>query len=134
MAEVLASLKKIGGSGEQYTETSLWTNPSPTASFTSQNVTLSDAITNYKYICFKWKAGTSSATYSTMLMLVTDFMRATGSDQENDCTIACKWTNDYIRRIEYISPTSIAITGSYRLNATGNNNGVNIPLEILGIK
>lgn len=132
MAEVLASLKKIGGS-EQYTETVLWTNPSPTASFAGQNVTLSDSITNYKYMKITWKTTTSDTAYSSAYVLVSDLASMTATNGSRFMSISCMSTNVYKRNVTYNSATSIGISTSYRENASGSNNGVNIPLEILGV-
>ena len=62
MSEKLCTLRTKGGGGGKYTETSLWTNPSPTSSFSGQTVTLSDSVSNYKYIAIK--SGFNSSYYS----------------------------------------------------------------------
>lgn len=132
MAEVLASLKKIGGS-EKYTETVLWTNPDPSSSFAGQNVTLSDSIGNYKYMKITWKTTTSDTAYSSAYVLVSDLASMTAANGNRFVSISCMWTNVYKRNITYNSATSIGISTSYRENASGSNNGVCIPLEILGV-
>lgn len=62
MSEKLCTLRtKGGGGGAQYTETSLWTNPSPTSNFPAsasyEDVTLSDSMANYKYIKITYAKG-----------------------------------------------------------------------------
>lgn len=133
MAEVLASLKKIGGNGEQYTETVLWTNPDASSNFTGQNVTLSDSISNYKYIKFTWKTTTTDTSSSSAYVLSSDLASMTNSNGSRFLSLSSLWTNVYSRNITYNSATSVSIATSTRQGASGNNNGVNIPLEILGI-
>lgn len=47
--------------GADLVETTLWTNPNTSASFSSQEVTLSDEYTNYDYIKFYYLGYGSSA-------------------------------------------------------------------------
>lgn len=138
MAEVLASLKKIGGNGEKYTETVLWTNPSPTADFAAQTVTLSDSISNYKYIAFKYKYGktTADTDYALEIFPVED-IRESVSDSNNrnivSLGIRTATAQLWARGVFYVSDTSIQFGTCYRLNtAASTANGAN-PLEILGI-
>lgn len=140
MAEVLASLKKIGGNGEQYTETVLWTNPSPTASFTAQNVTLSDSLSNYKYIGIKLAYGTSYNTgeyLTTILLTVADFRKGGYDTSVRRNNMALGIISDanksYGRTVYYIDDTSVRFATCYQVasSTTANNNA--IPLEILGI-
>jgi len=139
MSEVLASLKKIGGNGEQYTETVLWTNPNPSANFDTQTVTLSDNIGNYKYIAIKYKYGTATADtdYMTEIFPVSDVRKSTGGTSTTHDLIALGIMNasnqSYVRMVYYVSETSLQFTLCYRANAqTSTQNGAN-PLEILGI-
>ena len=136
MAEVLASLKKIGGNGEQYTETVLWTNPSPTASFAGQTVTLSDSIANYKYLKVKacYNGGYTNVAVSP-LILVSEFMTIVPSTRR--CTFnignSSAGNSYYSRAVQYVSPTSISFTDDWALKSNNTANTDVIPLEILGI-
>lgn len=56
-----------GGGGGTETETTLWENPSPTSSFSSTTVTLSDVFTNYKKIAFYYKAEIGSTDESRVI-------------------------------------------------------------------
>lgn len=134
MSEKLASIKKKGGGSGKYTETSLWTNPSPDANFTQTTVTLSDSISNYKYIAVKWKVSTSLSTTSTAMMLVDDFKSMLNQDGDNAFFIASISPSGWARTVFYVSDTSVTISTSYRINTQGNSGSYAIPLEILGLK
>jgi len=140
MAEVLASLKKIGGSGEQYTETVLWTNPDTSATFTAQNVTLSESMGNYKYIGIRFAYGTSYKTgeyISTLLETVADFRKFgySTSVRRNGTAICISDANNkaYERMCMYISDTSVRFGTCYQAASSTQANGNAIPLEILGV-
>lgn len=139
MAEVLASLKKIGGSGEQYTETVLWTNPSPSSNFAAQTITLSDSLSNYKYIGIRFKIHNTHASTpnATGIMLVSEFVqnrKNTGTDRRN-ILVASQNTNNatMARNAWYVSDTSIEFSVAYQISSTNTNTSYVIPLEILGI-
>lgn len=138
MAEVLASLKKIGGSGEQYTETVLWTNPSPAEIFDAQTVTLSDSISNYKYIAFKYKYGNTTADtdYALEIFPIEDIRGSVADSNNRDIVslgIITATAQLWSRAVYYVSDTSLQFSLCYRLNASGSTrNGAN-PIEILGI-
>ena len=138
MAEVLASLKKIGGNGEQYTETSLWTNPSPTADFATQTITLSDSISNYKYIGIKYCYNKTNTSIIDTVIYKTEEVRASVIDSgidHNAIMLGIQASNNYAysRIVGYVSDTSIKFTVGYRLSASGSSTNACIPLEILGI-
>lgn len=137
MAEVLASLKKIGGNGEKYTETVLWTNPSPNATFPATTVTLSDSLSNYKYIGVKFKNATNNSTECTALISTSDLIKSSsdiyGTSRVGIALQSIYSNSAYVRRVAYISDTSINITLAYQINGTGSQAGVMIPLEILGV-
>lgn len=140
MAEVLASLKKIGGSGEQYTETVLWTNPDPTSNFTGQNVTLSDSLSNYKYIGIRFAYGTSYKTgeyISTLLETVADFRKfGYGTGVRRNGLAICisdEKNKSYERLCIYVSDTSVHFDPCNQVASSTQANGNAVPLEILGI-
>lgn len=140
MSEVLASLKKIGGSGEQYTETVLWTNPDTSATFAAQNVTLSDSLSNYKYIGIRFAYGTSYKTgeyISTLLETVADFRKFgyNTSVRRNGTAICISDASNkaYERMCIYISDTSVRFNTCYQSASNTQANSNAIPLEILGI-
>lgn len=141
MAEVLASLKKIGGSGEQYTETVLWTNPSPSSTFAAQNVTLSDNLSNYKYIGINFGYSTSnySTGYhnSTILLSLEDFIKFGYKSGLARCgtslTVANTNNTIFSRSVLYLNDTSVRFGTCYQVGSSTQENTSAIPLEILGI-
>lgn len=133
MAEVLASLKKIGGNGEQYTETSLWTNPSPTANFAGQIVELSDNISNYKYIAVKWKDSTSVDQVGEIVLDSANFMTQASSPNFYNFPAMVSSNQSYTRAVAYNSANKIQFGQCYRLGQTTTNNAYSVPTEILGI-
>lgn len=135
MAEKLCTLRKKGGGGGRYTETSLWTNASPTSSFAAQVVTLSDSIDNYKYIAIKYKFDTSSNVEGSVIFLVSDIKK---SVQGVDTIVPCigaspQGVANYARRVFYTSNTKIRIEIATAMNKTGTSTAYVIPLEILGL-
>ena len=138
MAEVLASLKKIGGNGEQYTEAVLWTNPSPTADFAAQTITLSDSISKYKYIGIKYCFNKTNTNIIDTAIYKTEEVRASIIDNSTDHNIIILGLENiknyiYVRAVGYVSDTSIKFSIGYRTNTTGTTGNACIPLEILGI-
>ena len=126
MAEVLASLKKIGGNDEKYKETVLWTNPSPTADFAAQTITLSDSISNYKYIGIKYCFNKTNTSIIDTAIYKTEEMRASTTDSGTDhnaIMLGLQTSNNYSfsRVVGYVSDTSIKFTTGYRLNAASSS-------------
>lgn len=135
MSEVLASLKKIGGS-EQYTETSLWTNPSPTASYAGGvNVTLSDSISKYKYLMMRYRVSTSDATEFETIVSTSDFRKSLAAQNSPQWAFQARVSTNYYdnRFVVYVDDTTVLIRPAYHINASGTDNTAAIPLEILGI-
>lgn len=134
MSEVLASLKKIGGSGEQYTETVLWTNSAPTSSFAAQTITLSDSMSNYKYLKFRYKNTASGSLEASVICPVSDFVKMSDVSGNGILLIlAMQNPSIYGRRVYYVSTTSVNFKSALRVGSSGTTDSVAIPLEILGI-
>lgn len=140
MSEKLCTLRKKGGGGGKYTETSLWTNPSPTSNFAPQTVTLSDSIGNYKYIKIVYafdKNASGQTNIEDVIYPVDDFRRRTNGSSdwsivEDFASSGYQWT----RVSGYVSDTSISFGNCYRWSGstagTAQNQAI-IPLEILGL-
>lgn len=141
MAEKLCELKKKGGGGGKYTETSLWTNPSPTSDFAGgQNVTLSDSISNYKYIKinFAYAASYNTGKCNTSIVISTDDfkdMTYNTNDRRNGVSLSCQNTSNtaYSRMAIYISDTTVRFGTCYQVPTNTTANANCIPLEILGL-
>lgn len=137
MSEKLANIKKKGGGG-QMTETVLWTNPSPTTSFTLQTITLSENFTNYDYVRIYLKGSRTDNT-ECMIEVPSDKLKAAVTSVAYRPNIYIggydgNGTYQYVRRISYITDSSLSINSSYRINAAATNDNLFIPIKITGIK
>lgn len=133
MAEKLCELKKKGGGGGKYTETSLWTNSAPTSNFASQSVSLSESMDNFKYIGIKYKRTTTSTDSITVIILVSEFKLATDGSTNYHIGLGGNNTNTYTRRCVYQSNTTIGFANAGRIGTSGTDNSLIIPTEILGL-
>ena len=124
----------IGGGGSQYTETSLWTNASPSSNFSTQTITLSDSISKYKYIKFTYKVGVSVNTSSSFVIDVTELKKSLSESYAPLLSYTCNYNSvARSRGIVYVSDTQLTIRASYNVNNTGGSDATCIPLEILGL-
>ena len=139
MAEKLCTLRTKGGGGGKYTETSLWTNANPSASagFAAQTVTLSESIDNFKYIAFKYKFNNATDSILTSVFTVEDVKKSVLSTSTHHSVIELgiqDSSNYYLARpVGYVNSTSIQFLTSYRLNGAASSANGAIPLEILGL-
>ena len=121
------------------TKTTLWTNPTPTAStFPAQTVTLSDSIRNYDYIGIRYIQSQGYPTESNGLVKVSEFLNMTNltsySPQFGFGNINAAGSELYFRRLNYASDTSIYISIAGAVNKSGTSNVISFPLEIYGLK
>ena len=139
---------KMGGAGYLYatqegsSETTLWTNSSPTSNFNSQSVSLSDDYTNYKKIRFYYRVSTSddTETYIEYDKAVIDtwlVQGSTASGYKNVGTITFQnGSYTYTRPIRRGSSgdNSFYIYVAYRLNTQANLQTHGIPTKITGLQ
>ena len=140
MAEKLCTLRTKGGGGGRYTETSLWTNQSPSSDFAGQEVTLSDSIENYKYIKINYAYATSYNTgkcNTSIVVSVDDFKNMTYSTNDRHNIGALSVQNQsntaYNRILFYVSNTAVRFGTCYQQGTNTASNANSIPLEILGL-
>jgi hypothetical protein len=136
MAEKLCELRKKGGGGGKYTETSLWTNPSPTSEFSGGNVTLSDSLSNYKYIKIKTRVSTTIATTWSTIYLVDDFKTFAQNSTPSGCGHIASMNTSNTRRsrgVVYVNDTTVNYKVVYEDGTPTQNNTNTIPVEILGL-
>lgn len=125
---------RCGGGGD-LTETTLWTNSSPTSNFSAQEVTLSDSISNYDYIEIVWRVSTSNSTEGAVMMPVSTFIDSGTSYDKPKLSICVAATSAlYARRVQYTSDTSVYITICYKVGSSGTSGAYAIPLYIKGVK
>ena len=134
MSEKLCTLRTKGGGGGKYTETSLWTNPSPSSDFAAQTITLSDDMDNYEYIKIKYcfSASYNTGNYLSDYIISVDELKkspypeASGTARLNFSLARMNTSNvACYRKFYYASSTTVRF-GSTDTNAL-------IPFEILGL-
>ena len=136
MSEKLCALKKIGGGTKELTETTLWTNSSPTSNFAYQTVSLSDSMDNYDFLAFYWRISTSNASETHLIIPVSEFKK-----EDNTLTLTFKSligvqynAATYARLLAYISETQSVLGTAYQLGGSATNNSLIIPTKIIGMK
>lgn len=67
-----------GGGGGTLTETTLWTNSSPSSAQTNTTISLSNNINNYDYLRIYWKRDTSTNEDISVMVSVDDFKKTKG--------------------------------------------------------
>lgn len=121
-----AKASKGGGGSKSL----LWSNGSPTSSFSAKTVTLSDSIENYDFLLFEYLFGTSVLRYYSVLVLASGFP----SNSINiDLAFNSGAANRTGSREATIASTTTVTFGSGSYNAA-TNNAYGIPTAIYGIK
>lgn len=117
--------------------TLLWSNQSPTSSFTGKTITLSQAFTNFRYIRIVYNAATNKTTQASIIVTREDLQNSSW----NDTTVPLvsfsgrnpNSTSQFTRRIIYSSATQLSISDAYQLAQNITNNSSTIPLYIYGL-
>lgn len=135
----------IAASGVAYTR--LWTNDTPTASFASQTLALSDSATNYDALRIVWKysAGTDvtednwSADDASAIAYIYDIrskrdLIVSGQRLPNMGAVFYAASYAYARRAYFSADDAILFGSALRMNASGSDNNILIPLFIDGVK
>ena len=117
-------------------ETVLWTNPSPTSSFTSQDISLSQSIDDFDEVVIYFRLSTTDNTESFVKYSVEEFKKfrestnAVGTITSRAGATSAVW----VRAIFYYGSTTVHFAHSWQ---TGNNSAINsntIPTKIVGLK
>ena len=132
MAEKLCTLRTKGGG--KYTETSLWTNPSSGTLFGGQTVTLSDNISNYKYLKVRYKNNTTVDQVGIIIVDIANFISQSPAPNNYNFPGMLTSNLSYARSFVYASANKIQFGTCYRITNGTANNSYSIPLEILGIE
>lgn len=124
-----------GGGGGGETETTLWTNPSPTSSIVSSTITLLDDLTKYEYLKIEWQWSISDVTTASMRVPSSKFKAlGTSATQGPKFIMGSRASSAfYARPICYASDTTISIEQCRQVNGTGAASGTAIPIKISGI-
>ena len=131
-----AKKKTAGG----MTETVLWTNSDPTASFSAQTVTLSDSLKNYKYFKVVYRSSNTGDIDFYVLFPVLgsdgEFMYYVGNSHAKGC-ISYNISNGTARQrrlyINNTDGTEVGFTACQNVTSTTTANGTLIPIAIHGV-
>lgn len=127
---------KTGGGA--LSETVLWTNPSPTAAFVNQEVTLNDDVNNYKYVkvlCVA-SASTGATKYSTIIS-VEDLILSQDSAANFALSAMIRATENSYYYNRYFTGTAnnkVRFGQAYRQSTSTTGNSYAVPLQISGLK
>ena len=108
---------------------SLWTNSSPSSSFSGQTVTLSKAVSEYTLLLFVYIFSTGKQDYNTRTYPVATL------EEGVDCTLqinAGSSNRTGARNFSLASETTVTFGGASYNGAS--NNGYVIPTQIFGIR
>lgn len=125
---------KTGGGA--LSETVLWTNPSPTTNFASQNVTLSESFKNFKIVRFYYKAS-KSYTVEYYVDYTSEFLdQATETNARCIAGLAVSQgsASNVVRPIAKSSDTVLIIRGCYQISGTTAHPELATPTKICGLK
>lgn len=144
-----SGMAKMSSSGYAYSskptptlsETTLWTNSSPTSDQASSTATLSQSIENFDYIALEYKAHKSQTTTMRAIYSVADVKKCTGTSKALRMVIGTNDTDtsgsgSFTRVISYGSNTSITIGDAWRYGSTttSKTNAMAILVYIKGLK
>lgn len=123
-----------GGGGTTITETTLWTNSSPNATFAAQTIELSQDIGDFDYIKVEYKDAYSVDNTKDFYIKVSDWMTPyTGVTNKTFGIYMTTGSAAYCRQFIYASETSISVTTTFRLNSQANSANVVIPVYVKGV-
>lgn len=127
------SLFRCGASSE-LTETTLWTNSSPSTSFSDQSVTLSESVENFKYIAFYVRTSESDNTESYVICDVDELKTYIASGTHPELCMASRVNNQqFTRMVFYVDTTHIKYDNAYELTGAPTRNSYVIPTKIVGL-
>lgn len=134
------ALYRCGGGGTPIS-TTLWTNSSPTSSTTGIVANLSQGLSNFDYVAFKFRISTTNSTQQIGgMMSIADFIATAGSDYPGTRSFigyASSSSLLYVRSIRYSSNTQVLIGNAFKVITSGTPGTTPtqvIPLEVIGIK
>ena len=121
-------------------ETVLWTNSSPSASFSSQTISLSDVASKYKYLRIYYRFYVN--IYDKMY---TDFsidrtVRGTYATRDNGgrfCLALYHWAGYEVCRTFYFTDynyNQLVISNCTRIGGSATQNDSCVPLKVVGVR
>lgn len=123
------------GGGGGLTETTLWTNSSPTSNMSATTVSLSQAVTNFDYIKFTYRFSTSNSSEYAVILSATDVTKSATTSGNFTIALMVRSSSYYrIRRVTYNSSTSLDVSLAWDANHQGSSSSEAIPIKISGLK
>lgn len=112
---------------QSQTGVTLWSNNNPSGSFSSQNVTLSNSISNYAKIRVEFRVSTTESS--------SFYLETTGSAFTNfRISPTMQISSDtYVRYVYPNNDTEMHFGGCYKNNTADAGNGFIIPIAVYGI-
>ena len=119
------------GGGGGMTETTLWTNSSPSSNFSSQTVSLNQSYTGFDYIRFYYRGSTSNSEVRSCMIAVSDFTGKTFAFGGN-----FNFDNSKCRGCYNSGSSQIYFSYSYELKSSSqtSSSAYIIPTKITGVK
>lgn len=121
--------------GGKLKETVLWTNSSPTSSFAAQDVTISEAYSNYEYIAIYYKRTTSDTAelYSIFPKFQLDLYNERISGMFGTAQSASN-RQSCARPFYFTNATTIHFVIGYLISSGSTTSNLMIPTKITGLK
>lgn len=116
------------------TKQTLWTNPSPTASFAAQTITLSQPLANFDYIEIVWHGGRNTTLEKVNIFDVAGLAINSNYQFGGRITDDGSGSQSNVRYVHSSGTNSLVITTSYRVNAAANGTQYAIPIRVVGWK
>ena len=117
-------------------ETTLWTNASPTSNFNAQTITLADNISRYKYLKFVYNHKTTlpDRIFSS-LVESTVIIRSSSSTGQLFMAIGCIPTGGgaRFREITYVNDNQLSVSPAYMTGSGSSDTNHLILIEVLGV-
>lgn len=135
MAEKLCQLRKKGGG--ELSETALWTNSSPSATYPSQTITLSQSYTTFDKLRIYYRIATNAEDIYSIDVEKTVWDNVVTGNNKPRVVIGCinnDGTKNYSRILRHTTTTDVIISSANELGTTSNNNNFLLPQRICGLK
>lgn len=120
----------------QPTETTLWTNSSPTSNISGETTISLSSVANYDYIKFYFRWNTTDSTEYSIILTKAEWRKATGANGATQVALGGMTSGgtNFCRRIRYVSDTSAKILSANQIGGTNTYNNALIPTKITGLK
>lgn len=134
----MAFIPMNSGSGG-LTETTLWTNPSPTSAMNASTIlSLSDDYTNYDFLRIKYRFSTTSAAEWDVIAskdsITTAIANTTTSNRISMCIVGTSTLVRTLSRSDSTTLRDLIVTNTRQWGGSTTSTTTVIPTEIIGMK